>query len=318
MKYSFMLSSARVFISCGQRSDELRIAEDIADLVNSMNFEPYIARTQQTLNGLVDNIFSKLEESEYFIFIDFKREKLCKFENDEYVPDRYHRGSLFSHQELALATYLKDIEVIAFQEEGVKPEEGILRYIQANCYNFSNRNELPELIREKIIKKGWQSDWRNELTIDRETEYAETILNTGETARFFHIRVRNNHKSKIALNCSGYIEKIVNIDTDEEIKPELVELKWKGVTTSSVNSPPKNFRLLDAFHIRYTTPQNIELGLNPFIVDSGSYVSEYTLDGSSNFILHFVIFSFNFPSKQARFILRAVNNVEEVSFERLS
>ena len=126
-----MSSNARVFISCGQKPEELRIAENIANVLVSMNFEPYIARNQQTLNGVVENIFSKLNESEYFLFIDFKRERLCKLENDKYVPDIFHRGSLFSHQELALATFLKDMKIIAFQESGVKSEDGILRFIQA-------------------------------------------------------------------------------------------------------------------------------------------------------------------------------------------
>ena len=73
-----MSSKARVFISCGQRPEELDIAEDIATIVSQMNFEPYIARNQQTLKGVVENIFSKLQESEYFLFIDFKRERLWR------------------------------------------------------------------------------------------------------------------------------------------------------------------------------------------------------------------------------------------------
>jgi hypothetical protein len=62
-----------------------------------MGFEPYVAVNEQSLGAINDNISRRLVDTEYFIFIDFKIEKL---ENGSY------RGSLFSRQELAIATFL--------------------------------------------------------------------------------------------------------------------------------------------------------------------------------------------------------------------
>jgi len=143
-----MSVKSRVFISCGQRKDneELAIANQIADKLDKMGFEPYIAVGEQSLKGVKENIFKRLEESEYFLFIDFKRERLFKT-NEEFVDTNDHRGSLFSHQELAIATFL-DYEVLAFQEKGVKKDDGILGFIQANCIPFSKRRNLPMLLRK--------------------------------------------------------------------------------------------------------------------------------------------------------------------------
>jgi hypothetical protein len=69
---------ARVFISCGQTkdSDELETAQKIRDRLQELGFDPYIAVEEQTLSGLKENIFRQLQTAEYFVFVDFKRERL--------------------------------------------------------------------------------------------------------------------------------------------------------------------------------------------------------------------------------------------------
>lgn len=95
------LEAARVFISCGQNKDtnEVTIAVKIRSIIQSLGFDPFIAVDVQTLQGLKESIFTQIKNSEYFIFVDFRREKLA-----DNPPQ--HRGSLFSHQELAVASYL--------------------------------------------------------------------------------------------------------------------------------------------------------------------------------------------------------------------
>lgn len=120
---------ARVFISCGQTrgSEEENIAHKVSERLDKLGYDSYIAVEEQTLRGVKENIFHQLETSEYFIFIDFKREKL------EYNGFQICRGSLFSHQELAIASYL-DIPLAAFQEEGVKQEDGLMRFFKVIAY----------------------------------------------------------------------------------------------------------------------------------------------------------------------------------------
>jgi hypothetical protein len=72
-------------------------------------------------------IFAYLKESEYFVFIDFKRERIKsgKFRLEKKKSNKF-RGSLFVNQEIAIATFLK-LQGIGFLEKGVK-REGILNY----------------------------------------------------------------------------------------------------------------------------------------------------------------------------------------------
>ena len=66
-----------MFISgCQTRySEEERIAQDVATELKGMGYDPYVAIEEHTFEAVKDNIFQKLKESEYFLFIDFKREE---------------------------------------------------------------------------------------------------------------------------------------------------------------------------------------------------------------------------------------------------
>ena len=170
-----MALKARVFISCGQRKNanyltritkenmnlmtpELEVAKQISIELKKLGFEPYIALEQQTLQGVKEAIFEKLRKSEYFLFIDFRREALLKEGEINFGTGEY-RGSLFSHQELSIATF-EGLEVLAFQEEGVKNDDGILKFIQANCKTFSDRKELSSLVASEVRKK-WKIPFSN-------------------------------------------------------------------------------------------------------------------------------------------------------------
>ena len=68
---------ARVFVSCGQNYDEERnIALRVRDSLRELGFGPYVAVEEQSLRGLKENLFEQLRRSEYFVFVDFKREQL--------------------------------------------------------------------------------------------------------------------------------------------------------------------------------------------------------------------------------------------------
>src|SRR5713226_3594799 len=98
---------ARVFISCGQSkgTDEVQIADAIAAKLRTLGFEPYIAVGEQNLAGLTENIYNRLRNSEYFLFVDFKREPLVARQPYPIarmilylvagIAPPQHRGSLF-------------------------------------------------------------------------------------------------------------------------------------------------------------------------------------------------------------------------------
>lgn len=310
---------ARVFISCGQRegTEEYKIAEDIVKKLEhvDMGFDAYFAGNESTLKGVKEMTLRRLSESEYFIFIDFKRERLYKQNNGKFEDTRKHRGSLFSHQELAIAT-LFDIEFLLFREKDVIEYDGISKFIHAYSIEFPDRKTLSKDIIEEVKKKGWTSNWRKELLLERSDEdWGDAVdVRVNKNSRWYHIKVRNLHQQKIARDCVAYLEKIKDLSTGE-VKPlELVEFKWKGVNTPRVAIPSKKFRYLDAFHIYYDSQNIVHLGINPFVVDFTGYYELYRLSGPGTFELTYVVFSENLSPARATFSLHIGDHLDDIKF----
>ncbi len=153
------MRKARVFISCGQRNDrEKKIGFEVEDFFKNKGFITYFAERVHSPEALTENIFSNLKASEYFVFIDFKREKL---------DDNNHRGSLFVNQELAIATYLK-IPNLGFHEHGVV-REGIANYQIYNTISFKDVNDILDHL--KVETQNWDVNSVNELLIDFDPQF---------------------------------------------------------------------------------------------------------------------------------------------------
>jgi hypothetical protein len=59
-----------------KNSEELETAHKVRDRLKELGFDPYVAVEEQTLRGLKENLFPRLRDSEYFVFVDFRRERL--------------------------------------------------------------------------------------------------------------------------------------------------------------------------------------------------------------------------------------------------
>ena len=308
-------SPARVFISCGQTrgSDEYATADGIARRLQELHFDPYVALQEQSLNGLKENIFERLEKSEYFIFVDFKREQLVG-------PDpAVCRGSLFSHQELALASYLR-IPVLAFQEEGVKQNDGILGFLQANATQFAktDRHLLPSVIADKVQTLGWDPNWRYELLLERRdpTQHGDSQMihmGTLKTGRFFHIGVRNRHRRMMARNCYVYLEKATRLEGSMGIPLRAAELKWEGYTFPSAHIPPETVRPFDAFYIFHDEPTKLQFQM---FSDSTAFIPR--VQGEGRYELRYAVVADNFPTVRGTFILDLRTSLHSTTLTQVS
>jgi hypothetical protein len=296
---------AKVFISCGQRKDtqEVEVACAIATVLEDLGFDPYIAIQEQTLRGLKENIFSQLTASEYFLFVDFPREK--------FADSSECGGSLFSHQELAIASYL-DLQVIAFQQKGVKPLDGMLGILQANAIPFDNAKKLPEMVRQQVKKAGWRADWRNALAIRRnpaEFDDAHIVNQSGQpNARFFHLTGENLNPYKPAVNCTAYVEGIRDLRTNSPVTFRTAELKWAGYLLTSVAIMPASNRELDAFFILHDNPQMMHFNC---FTDSGYFMRP--IQGPGQFRLDYIIVSENFPQARISVTATVGNTIADVT-----
>lgn len=283
------------------RYPEFTIAKQIAEELEKLGFEPYIALEQQTLQGVKEAIFKKLENVEYFLFVDFRRERLYD-EGDSNLLSEEYRGSLFSNQELAVATF-QGYDVLAFQEEGVKKTDGILRFVQANCIQFSDRKSLPSLVAEKVKERKWNPNWRNELIFERENEEFEDERVPWADGRWFPIKIINQHKDRFARQCVAYAERIRDLQNNKTINLELVELKWKNTTTIDVSIPPRQFRYLDGVHVNSSNPNTVWLGINHFVANWEKLHTNFQIRLAGDYEIDIIVFSEGFSPARAKFKL---------------
>ena len=253
-----------------------------------MGFETYLALPKQELGWLNDNIFKNIENSEYLLFIDFRRELLSE--------ENKFRGSLFSNQELAIASFL-NLEAIAFQQERIIEEDGMLRYMKLNPIIFKDESELYELIPQKIAESKWKKNWKNALKIIKEPpKFRYTHLNIErdkdqepKPGLLYYIRVRNLHNKKPAFDCAAYVEKIVNLKNKQEMDLETIELKWLGSREPYVTIVPKLYRDFFAFYILDDEPNKLHFSRHS---DSTEYLKP--LEAPIDIEITYVVYSRDF------------------------
>ncbi len=236
------MRAARVFVSCGQRSDkEKAIGRAVYEYFKKKGFEAYFAERVQSPDALTENIFKFIRQSEYFVFIDFKRES---------ISERDYRGSLFVNQELAISTFL-GIQGIGFFERGTK-REGILDYHIYNPFPFDDGTEIIAILDKETIS--WDKNSANEIKLIYEVAHVTrgvTITNNplAPLSDWYHLGVINRNKKKHAYNCMGYVGSIIELPSKNELYIPTCELIWSGLGVFSVNIVGGTDRELDAFYI---------------------------------------------------------------------
>jgi len=296
---------ARVFISCGQ-AGELETAIKVKQALDELGFKPYLARQVQSAKALRENIFSELRETEYFLFIDFRRERIAGFLN------RLYRGSLFSHQELAIASFL-DLDILVFQEEGVKILDGMLGHIQGNAKTFKSkdRSNLPQLVKKEVAGLAWRNDWRNQLVAEQsDPPYGPLTRTYGDRwGYFFHLVVKNNHKRIAARNCYGYLRGIRDATTGNPVVFESVEYKWEGYMFPNATIAPGSYRKLDALWIDIDKPQRPNFCP---LTDSSACIP--VVQGPGSWELEYEVLSDNVPGSRLTLPLALGPNSGEIRF----
>lgn len=298
------MRKARVFISCGQRTErEKSIGLEVDRYFRELGFETYFAIKVHSPEALTEHIFAYLKESEYFVFIDFKREK---------ISDEEFRGSLFVNQEIGIATFLK-IPGIGFYEEQVK-REGILDFQIYNAFPFKGSTEIIAKLKKET--SNWDPESVNKLFLsyDQSGDHKDIILRNHPQkplTDWWHIEVKNRNKTKHAFSCSAYLTYIKNIDNEKKIEIPTIELLWSGLGDYTVNIMADGKREFDALYIiqpenkvRFqsrsltTTSPRFQLP----VLDNGTYLLEYSVVSS------------NFDIASRRFLLKHPGSHKEIEF----
>lgn len=265
-----------------------------------MGFCPYVAVAHQSLLAVRENVFPAIRDAEYFIFIDFRREVVLG------GSTREHRGSVFSHQELGIASYLEK-ELIAFQEVGVLQLDGLMGHLQANARTFANRATLVDEIIGVVEARNWSPAWRNELTLELNSPvYDDSPRGStdGPLGRFYHLRVTNLHRFEVATNCYAFLFSAIRESNGKPEQFGTVEFKWAGTILPSVRIGPLSYRVLDAFWLDHQHPTSPRFNC---FADSGRYIPQF--HGPGTWLLDFGVVSDNLPPVTQRFRLSLTGNL---------
>jgi hypothetical protein len=272
--------TGKVFVSSGQRKEagEQATATKIARLLESeFKLKPYLAFVVQSLGDIMA-ITKELASSDYYLFIDFKR-------NPNSSSDL--AISLFTHQELALAHHLGfEDNIIALQQDGA-PLEGFLLYVQSNPEKFSDESDLLAKVRNLVAAKGWSPTYsRNLVASDlQSSSIIEYRDHTGASAEVvWQAKIENRRPDRAAVNMVCVLESINSTPCDDH-----AYLKWANQSTYMITLLPGDFAFVDLFAVR----ANMQ-GL--FLHSARDHIPRLpVIAGNGDYRLAFKVFADGFP-----------------------
>lgn len=284
----------KIFISCGQSTpEEQKLAEEIQTWLSSGGggFHPYVAITTQSIQDVNNGIIGELKKSDYYIFIDLRREE---------ISSGKFRGSLFTNQELAIAYAIGIDSAIFLQQRGVLLE-GIGKYILANARIFDTLEEILPIIKCEIAKRKWSPRFSRNLIAER-SEYFQEItffrdltFPTPEPRYIAHVHIKNCREDIAAINVIAHLVNITHRNAGELfVSPDMTDLKWALQQSFTRNIAPNDSIPFDAFSIDAKNPLNVYLHSasdtfprRPIITSTGEYLLQYEVYSENFPILKF-------------------------------
>ena len=256
------------------------------------------------MDDIFSGIIKHLKLSDYYLFIDFAREAVFPIDKS-FKPNNLkkcpRRGSLFTHQELAIAAILEFENSIFFRQDGVKLE-GIGQYLMTNAHEFNTVDELPDLVMDAVKNNpNWSNTYSRHFEVtsfrfdkDKSINYGD---NTGSQEQYVcEVQLRNCRPDGMAINVVAFLcgvrrySKLVAIKSDDLYKP----LKWAGQS---------NAYLVNILH-------NTAVSFTAFALDADDHTRIYLQDnsdihdrkpvakGKGEYILEYKVCSSNFPDKE--------------------
>lgn len=286
----------KVFISCGQAFAEERVAAaELSQWLRDRGFLPYVAIQAQSIQDVNTAIISELKASDYYIFIDFPRE-LLKSDSDG-----AHRGSLFTHQEMAIAYILGFERVLFLRHKDVKLE-GLLQYTASNATIFSTSKEAIQKAEDAIDERGWLPSYTQHL-VAANLNWSQGMIcyishSTGEhlVGRFLYIDIQNHRSDLAAFNTVARLGSINDANGNSIPIADCSHLKVTGQPGYAQTIWPGNHGAFDLLLAKAGQGGSICLNSSldlspkpPIITQPGRYILRYEILSESFPVLKFSI-----------------------------
>lgn len=288
---------ARIFVSCGQHSAaERKAANAIRSRLRRLGFDVYVAVSVQSIEDVNSGILRQLKLSDYYVFIDFAREK---------IEDKA-RGSLFTHQELAIAYLLGFERVLFFQQAGLRLE-GLLRYMGSNATIFEQPTDLPTLIVNAFRDREWRPDYSRHLSLVR-LRWCDPYPGEG-FGKFLCTDIENRRHDAAAFQTAV---RLLRIETNKGISPSPVRSQLR-VTGSSVFEQtiwPRDHGAFDLLVIdcmdktRVCIDSTLDISFAPTL-----------FHGVGKYALHYAVIARDFPIHQFTVELNVTGKIATTNFK---
>jgi hypothetical protein len=305
--------SAKIFLSCGQANERERSAAAcLKRRLTEQGFDVYVAIQAQSIQDVNSGIIAELQRSDYYLFVDFRREVVRPDDVHGRMSRLRHawralanrgapeaRGSLFTHQELAIA-YVSEFEhVLFFQERGVKLE-GLMRYLAANATRFDTVDKLVEDVSAAVRRHGWRTDYSRHLIATRH-RWSDGCIHCGDpdrgdlTGRFLYVDIENKRGDLAAFDTVARLESIEPFGGKKYLCKDRSLLKVAGQPGFNQIIWPCSHGAFDFLAVDEQQPWLMYLNSAldkprvPLIKDRGRYTLGYAVLASDFPVLRFTI-----------------------------
>jgi hypothetical protein len=200
---------ARVFISCGQATDEERnVSSQLEAWFHSKGYDPYVAIQLQTIGDLNAGIIGALKASDYYIFVNFPREKIVVGKKE------CRRGSLYSHQELAIAYAFGFEHFLVVNHKDVM-DEGVQKSIVSNVPEFERASDVLALVATAVQNGHWAPTYSRHLSLNPLRWAGEVVYGDHAGRRkqkTLHADVRNNRSDRAAYHVVAHLNEVIDLN----------------------------------------------------------------------------------------------------------
>jgi hypothetical protein len=272
---------AKIFVSCGQRpGPEKAFCDDLKAWLTGLGFEVYIAIKIQSILDLNREIIGGLKASDYYLFINFKREKVRGG-----WWKSWRRGSVYTNQELAIALGEGIDHCLFINQRGAR-KEGIHEYLVSNVSEFNDTKDLLAIVQQAVADAGWSPGYSRHLCLARlrwsnPLNYAD---HTGMRAvRVLHGDILNAKSTAAAY---GVIARLVRHGTGAALAPsaDQSQLKASGFIGYEHTIFPKSEAPFDLLTLRVGVPGEVYLNSsmdlhprNPIVAGPGLHRFEFEI-----------------------------------------
>jgi hypothetical protein len=224
---------AKIFISCGQDTDAERLAaREASSWLASQGFVPYIAITVQSIPDLNQGIIGELKQSDYFLFVNFRRE-LLQHGSDEPI----FRGSLYTNQELAIA-YALGFQQMIFLNQQFAERRGMFGTIVSNSPEFDRYTELLPVLQNAVRDANWRPTFSRNL-VPESVRWSEPVYYSDHAIWLLHekparqakmliLTLANRRHDRGAISTSMRLKSVEGAGVQRLAIPDNAPLKVTG------------------------------------------------------------------------------------------